>query len=157
MEILGRRIVAHTFLLEEGRWVLQGHWLERNSLPIVVQGKMIVAWGQENWFTWVTKLVFPESDRQEIAFQYRGRLEAGERQYNFVLQQSLLGRVEGEGWIAPESIVQRYMVIDDAERQRRSGFETLYQIDDDTYRLSSGILTGVSLTSTMEATLQRQR
>ncbi|MDB9313537.1 hypothetical protein PN462_10540 [Spirulina sp. CS-785/01] len=149
--------MAHTFLLEEGRWILQGNWLERDSMPIVVRGKTIIAWGQSNWFTWVTKLVFPDSDRQEIAFQYRGRLEAGERHYNFVLQQSLLGRVEGEGWIAPESIIQRYMVIDDAERQRRSGFETLYRIDDDTYRLSSGILTGVSLTSTMEATLQRQR
>ncbi|NEO28199.1 MAG: hypothetical protein F6K03_15295 [Kamptonema sp. SIO4C4] len=149
--------MAHTFLLEEGRWFLQGHWLERDSMPIAVQGKTIVAWGQSNWFTWVTKLVFPDSDRKEIAFQYRGRLEAGERQYNFVLQQSLLGRVEGEGWIAPESIIQRYIVIDDAERQRRSGFETLYRIDDDTYRLASGILTGVSLTSTMEATLQRQR
>ncbi|MBE9116914.1 hypothetical protein IQ249_13485 [Lusitaniella coriacea LEGE 07157] len=151
--------MAHTFLMEEGRWILQGHWLENNTLPIPVKGKTIVAWNQENWFTWVTKLVFPGSDRDEIAFQYRGRFNAGERQYNFVLQQSLLGRVEGEGWIAPESIIQRYWVLGDTQRgdyQQRSGFETLYRLDDDTYYLSSGILTGHHLTSIMEATLERQ-
>ena len=38
-------------------------------------------------------------------------------QYTFVLQHSELGRVEGEGWIAPQSIVQRYWVLGD-ERQR---------------------------------------
>lgn len=151
--------MAHTFLLEEGRWTLQGNWLERNGMPIPVRGKTIVAWSQENWFTWVTKLVFPSSDRDEIAFQYRGRLDVGERQYNFVLQQSLLGRVEGEGWIAPESIVQRFWVLGDAQQgdhQRRSGFETLYRLNDNTYYLSSGILSGHYLTSTMEATLERQ-
>ncbi|MCW6036708.1 hypothetical protein K4A83_10605 [Spirulina subsalsa FACHB-351] len=148
--------MAHTFLLEEGRWTLQGNWLERDSLPIPLKGKTIIAWSQENWFTWVTKLIFPGGEREEIAFQYRGRLEAGERQYNFVLQQSLLGRVEGEGWVAPESIVQRYIVLSDDDRQRRSGFETLYRLDDNTYFLSSGIMTGYSLTSTMEAILQRQ-
>lgn len=148
--------MAHTFLMEEGRWVLHGNWLERDSLPIAVKGKTLVAWSQENWFTWVTKLIFPDSDRQEIAFQYRGRLDAGERQYTFVLQQSQLGRVEGEGWIAPESIVQRYLVLSDDDRQRRSGFETLYRINENTYHLTSGILTGHALVSTMEAVLQRQ-
>jgi len=151
--------VAHTFLLEEGRWTLQGNWLERNGMPIPVKGKTIVAWSQENWFTWVTKLVFPGSDRNEIAFQYRGRLDSQERQYNFVLMQSLLGRVEGEGWIAPESIIQRYWVLGDAQQgdnQRRSGFETLYRLNNDTYNLSSCILSGHHLVSTMEATLERQ-
>ena len=147
--------MAHTFLLEEGRWILQGNWLERNDLPVAVKGRTIVAWGQQNWFTWVTKLEFPQSDRAAISLQYRGRLEPGERQYNFALQHSLLRRVEGEGWVAPESIVQRYMVISDDERQRQSGFETLYRLDDNTYRLSSGILTGHSLAAIMEATLER--
>lgn len=146
--------MAHTFLMEAGRWTLQGNWLERNGMPVAVKGKTLVVWNRDNWFTMVTKLTFPDSDREEIAFQYRGRLDAGERQYTFVLQHSLLGRVEGEGWIAPESIVQRYWVLGD--RQRRSGFETLHQIGENQYYLSSSILAGHYLTSTMEATLERQ-
>jgi len=86
-------------------------------MPIAVKGKTIVAWGRENWFTMVTKLVFPDSDREDISFQYRGRLDAGERQYTFVLQHSVLGRVEGEGWVTPESIVQRYWVLGDKQRR----------------------------------------
>lgn len=146
--------MGHTFLLEPGRWTLQGNWLERNGMPIAVKGKTIVAWGRENWFTMVTKLVFPGSEREDISFQYRGRLDVGERQYTFVLQHSVLGRVEGEGWVTPESIVQRYWVLGD--RQRRSGFETRHQLNENTYYLSSGIMAGHYLTSTMEATLERQ-
>jgi hypothetical protein len=153
--------VAHTFLLEPGRWTLQGNWLERNEMPITVKGRSLVAWGRENWFTMVTKLSFPGSDREEVSIQCRGRLDGGERQYTFVLQHSLfvlqdnqLGRVEGEGWVAPDSIVQRYWVLGD--RQRRSGFETLHRLDENTYYLTSGIMTGLYLTSTMEATLERQ-
>lgn len=146
--------MAHTFLIEAGRWRLQGNWLERNGMPIAVKGLTLVAWSRDNWFTMVTKLMFPDSDRQEIALQYKGRLDAGERQYTFVLQHSLLGRVEGEGWIAPESIVQRYWVLGD--RQRRSGFETLHQVTEKQYYISSSILAGHYLTSTMEATLERQ-
>jgi hypothetical protein len=146
--------VEHSFLLEPGRWILQGSWLERNGMPISVKGMTLVAWGRDNWFTMVTRLVFPGSDRSEITLQYKGRLDAGERQYAFVLQHNLLGRVEGEGWVAPETIVQRYWVLGD--RQRRSGFETLHRIDDNTYYLSSGILAGHYLTSTMEASLERQ-
>ena len=145
--------MAHTFLMEAGRWSLQGNWLERNGMPITVVGKTLVGWSRDDWFTMVTKLVFPGADREEISFQYRGRLDAGERQYTFVLQHSLLGRVEGEGWVAQESIVQRYWVLGD--RQRRSGFETLYRMDDNKYYLSSGIMAGHYLTSTMEATLER--
>ena len=146
--------MAHTFLIEAGRWRLQGSWLERNGMPVTVRGLTLVAWSRDNWFTMVTKLMFPDTDREEIALQYRGRLDAGERQYTFVLQHSLLGRVEGEGWIAPESIVQRYWVLGD--RQRRSGFETLHRVTENQYYISSSILAGHYLTSTMEATLERQ-
>ncbi len=146
--------MAHTFLIEAGRWTLQGNWLERDGMPIAVKGKTLVGWGRDNWFTMVTKLIFPGSDREDIALQYRGRLDLGERQYTFVLQHSLLGRVEGEGWVAPESIVQRYWVLGD--RQRRSGFETLRYIDEGKYYVSSGIMAGHYLTSTMEAVLERQ-
>ena len=146
--------MAHTFLMEAGRWTLQGNWLERNGMPVAVKGRTLVGWSRDDWFTMVTKLVFPGTDREEIAFQYRGRLDAGERQYTFVLQHSLLGRVEGEGWVAQESIVQRYWVLGD--RQRRSGFETMYRVDENTYHLSSGIMAGHYLTNTMEAVLERQ-
>lgn len=140
--------------MQPGRWTLQGSWLERQGTPVTVKGKTLVAWSRDDWFTMVTKLVFPGTERQEISFQYRGRLDVGDRRYTFVLQHSLLGRVEGEGWIAPESIVQRYWVLGD--RQRRSGFETMYRLGDGKYYFSSGILSGHYLTSAMEATLERQ-
>ncbi len=146
--------MAHTFLMEAGRWALQGNWLERNGMPIPVRGMTLIAWSRENWFTMVTKLVFPDSDREDISFQYRGRLDVGERQYTFVLKHSVLGHVEGEGWVTPDSIVQRYWVLGD--RHRRSGFETRHRLNDNTYYLSSGIMAGHYLTSTMEATLERQ-
>lgn len=148
------RTVDHNFLLESGRWTLQGNWLDRDALPTAVKGKILVAWSRDDWFTMVTKLIFPGSNRDEISLQYRGRLNAGERQYTFVLQHSLLGRVEGEGWIAPESIVQRYWVLGD--RQRRTGFETLHQFGLNKYCLSSSIMAGHYLTSTMEAIVERQ-
>ncbi len=147
--------MAHTFLLEPGRWTLEGNWLERDGMPIIVKGRTLVAWNREDWFTMITKFVFPTTDRQEITFQYRGHLDGGERQYTFVLQHSEWGKVEGEGWISPETIVQRYWVLAN-DRQRRSGFETLRRVTSDKYYLSSAIMFGNKLTSTMEATLERQ-
>ncbi|MEY3222575.1 MAG: hypothetical protein RLZZ203_1431, partial [Cyanobacteriota bacterium] len=84
-----------------------------------------------------------------------------DRQYTFLLQHNSLGQIEGEGWICPETIVQRYWVLGDNStelryRQRRSGFETLHRLNDDQYYLTSGILSGHSLDSTMEANLKRQ-
>jgi hypothetical protein len=139
--------------MEAGRWTLQGNWLERHGTPILVKGKTLVAWSRDDWFTMVTKLSFPGTDRDEITLQYRGRVDTGARRYTFVLQHSLLGRIEGEGWLAPDSIVQRYWVISD--RQRRSGFDTLYRLNDSRYSFSSGVLSGHYLTNTMEATLER--
>jgi hypothetical protein len=154
--------VGHSFLLEPGRWALQGNWLERNMMPINVKGMTLVAWHRDNWFTMATKLVFPGSDRPEISLQYKGRLDDGERHYSFLLQHSQLGQIEGEGWIGPETIVQRYWVISVKDnspaenRQRRSGFETLYRVDNETYLLTNGILAGHFLDRTMEAKLERQ-
>jgi hypothetical protein len=141
--------------MEAGRWTLHGNWLERNSMPVTVKGRTLVGWARDDWFTMVTKLVFPGTDHEEISLQYRGRLDSGERQYTFVLQHSLLGRVEGEGWLAQDSIVQRYWVLGDRQ-QRRSGFETLYRVNDDTYYFTSGMMAGHYLISTMEAVLERQ-
>ncbi len=146
--------MGHSFLLEPGRWTLQGNWLERNGMPITVKGMTLVAWSRDNLFTMATKLMFPGSDRQEISLVYKGRLDAGERQYTFLLQHNQLGQVEGEGWIGTETIIQRYWALSD--RQRRSGFETLHRLNHDTYHLTSGILTGHFLSSTMEVSLERQ-
>jgi hypothetical protein len=147
--------VTHSFLIDPGRWTLQGNWLERDANPITVKGKILVAWNRDYWFTMVTKLMFPGGELEDIALQYKGRLTASDRQYTFVLQHSFLGRVEGEGWIAPDSIIQRYWVLSD--RQRRTGFETLYRLTEDQYHFSSGIMAGHYLTSTMEAVVERHR
>jgi len=146
--------VAHSFLLEPGRWKLQGNWLTRESLPTPVKGKLLVAWKQDDCFMVATKLSFLEGDQDEIVLQSRGRMTSHERQYTFVLQHSQLGQVEGEGWISPESIVQRYWGR--TGKQRATGFETLRQISADRYHFSSGIILGHYLTSTMEAELVRQ-
>ncbi|MEB3335898.1 MAG: hypothetical protein VKJ46_00425 [Leptolyngbyaceae bacterium] len=152
--------MAHTFLIEVGRWNLQGSWLDRDKMPILVKGKTLVGWSRDDWFTMVTKLIFPGSEDEEeqpregISLQYRGRIDSEERRYTFVLQHSQLGRVEGEGWIAPESIVQRFWVLGD--KQRRTGFETLHRLSDDKYYMSSGLMEGHYLFSAMEATLERE-
>ncbi|MEM7554202.1 MAG: hypothetical protein AAF378_08880 [Cyanobacteria bacterium P01_A01_bin.84] len=146
--------MAHTFLLQPGRWTLQGNWLERDGKPLNVKGKTIVAWNRDDWFTMVTKLIFPGSDRPEIALQYKGRLDQGERQYTFLLNHSSFGSVEGEGWIGLDSIVQQYWVL--GNKQRYSGFETLHRLNQDSYYVSSGTMSGHFLTSTMEANLERQ-
>lgn len=146
--------MGHSFLLESGRWTLKGTWLTRDALPTPVKGKILVAWKQNNCFQAATKLQFPEEQQDDIVIQLRGRMTSQERQYTFVLQHSLLGKVEGEGWIAPETIVQRYWGLND--KQRRSGFETLRQINSGQYTFSGGEMAGHYLTSTIEAELTRQ-
>jgi hypothetical protein len=121
---------------------------------LALRGGILIAWSQDNWFTMVMKFTFPKNDHAEISLQYKGRLAMGERQYTFVLQHSELGRVEGEGWVAPESVMQRYWCLGD--RQRRTGFETLYQLDDRHYHLSSGVMAGHYLTTAIEGMLERQ-
>ena len=145
--------MAHTFLLEPGRWKLEGSWLERNQMPIPTKGRILIAWSQDNWFNLVSKLIFPDEEKEDISFQYRGRLGRGKREYTFVLQQSILGQIEGEGWIGADTIIQRYWVLADS---RRSGFETFYRINNNSYHLTSAILNGHYLNSTMEAILERQ-
>lgn len=146
--------MTHIFLLQPGRWVMEGNWLDRNGMPITVKGKTLVAWNRETWFNMVTKLMFPGGEREDITLQYRGRFDISDRVYSFVLQHSELGKVEGEGWIAPETIVQRYWVLGDP-KQRRSGFDTLHRLDNGSYYQSSVILAGHYLSSAMEATLNR--
>lgn len=63
--------MAHTFLMESGQWLLEGKWIDRGEIPIALRGKTVVAWHQSDWFSMVTKLVFPNSDREDIILQYR--------------------------------------------------------------------------------------
>lgn len=152
--------MTHTFLIDVGRWTLEGYWLERDGVPIPIKGKTLVGWSRDDWFTVVTKLSFVQDNlpdkegRPEIVMQYRGHLGGQSQKYTFVLQHSLLGRVEGEGWVTPKSIIQRFWVLGDQER--RSGFETMHRLNNERYYLSSGIMAGHHLVSTMEATLDRQ-
>lgn len=147
--------MTHTFLMEAGRWTFEGHWLERDQDPQPVEGKLLVTWSQDNWFNMVSKLVFPASPPQpDVILKYRGRLGDAAQHYTFVLQHSRLGPVEGEGWIGPKSIIQRFWSLED--RQRRGGFETIHQVNNDRYLLSSSIMMGHQLLSTLEATLERQ-
>jgi hypothetical protein len=150
----------HTFLMAEGRWKLEGHWLldnEGSSVPI--NGKLLVAWNVEDWFNLVGKIYLsPSSEAKhpfsETTFQYRGHFSAPE-QYTFMLQHSHFGKIEGRGWILPDSIVQRFWMLGD--RENRTGLEHLYRIDGDHYHWSSSIMNSHSLVSTMEAKLERQK
>jgi hypothetical protein len=146
--------VAHTFLVQPGKWTLEGNWIERDSMPIRVKGKTLVGWSRDNfWFTMVTKLTFPESDREELTMTYKGRIDPDERRFTFVMDDSFLGKVEGEGIIGPDSITQRYWVMGD--KKMRTGFQTMYRRDSNTYSLASGVIAGQNLESTMEALITK--
>ncbi|TVQ48111.1 MAG: hypothetical protein EA365_02320 [Gloeocapsa sp. DLM2.Bin57] len=146
--------MTHSFLVETGQWLVNGSWFERNQTPLTVNGSIDIRWSEQNWFTMNLELSFPGSDREDIISKYRGHFHEAAYQYTYVLKQNLLGKIEGEGWIAFDSIVQRYWVIGD--RQRRSGFETFYRINSSSYHLSGAIITGAFISSTIEATLERQ-
>jgi hypothetical protein len=146
--------VAHTFLVQPGKWTLEGNWIERDSMPIAVKGRTLVGWSKDNfWFTMVTKLTFPNSDREDLTMAYKGRIDSDERRFTYVADDSALGKIEGEGIIAPDSIIQRYWVMGD--KRARTGFQTLYRRDNNNYSLASGLISGQNLESTMEAVLTR--
>jgi hypothetical protein len=88
--------------------------------------------------------------------QYKGHttLET-QQQYTFVLQHSQYGQTEGEGWLMPDSIVQRFWILGDHEQ--RIGLERFYRISEDHYAWSSSVMTGHSLISTVEASLKRYK
>lgn len=147
--------MAHSFLMEAGIWLFQGNWLENNQLPLAVKGKISTNWNQEDWFAVNTTILFIEGTHEPITLKYKGKLNQQQKRYTYVLQHSILGNVEGEGWIAPSTIIQRYWVLGGDDR-KRGGFETFYRLNNNTYHLACGILAGHYLSSTMEATLERQ-
>ncbi|MEM9568446.1 MAG: hypothetical protein AAF974_09090, partial [Cyanobacteria bacterium P01_E01_bin.34] len=141
----------HTFLLESGRWLLTGHLTEAGRDPWPFSGQGVVKWDSSFWFHAILRMIFDLSygNRQPLLLEYRGRIPDGSLSYSFGLQHGELGRVEGEGWIAPETVIHRYWVLGD--RQRRTGFETLNRLTSDQYYMSSSVMSGHYLTSTMEA------
>lgn len=145
--------MAHTFLSQPGKWLLEGTWLELKQPPIAVKGKTMINWSKDDWFDMATKLVFPGSDRADITLIYRGRMGTDDRRFSFVLEHSEVKRVEGEGWIGQSTIVQRFWALND--KQMRTGFETLYQKDQNTYFLSHSLVSGSCLVSNLEAVLTR--
>jgi hypothetical protein len=151
--------VTHSFLMQAGSWQLQGNSIANNGVSRAIEGKTVISWKQDNWFSVKSTLDFVEStgepmaESNSIAIKYRGHLDSKLQRYTYVLQHSLFGDVEGEGWICSNSIIQRYWVLGD--RQKRNGFETFYRLNEDTYYFSGGILAGQYLNSTMEATLER--
>lgn len=153
----------HTFLMSDGRWQLTGHWLmPRKGLCVPVHGKVMVAWNSDDWFSLVGKILRPSclnetGETTSITLQYRGHATGSEtgQQYTFVLQHSQYGQTEGEGWLMPDSIVQRFWILGDQEQ--RIGLERFYRIDNDHYAWSSSLMTGHSLISTMETTLTRYK
>ncbi|WNC61007.1 hypothetical protein RHJ80_03390 [Thermosynechococcus sp. QS41] len=147
------RNVNHTFLVDGGRWLLKGMWLEANQEPIPVTGRILVSYGQDDWFSMAAKITFPDQVKPELVLQSRGKLELDEQVFTYVLQHSLLGRLEGEGWITPHAIVQQFILLGDANRC--TGFEHYWQLDANHYTLLSGIHNSHKLKHLLEATLER--
>jgi hypothetical protein len=150
----------HTFLMNDGRWKFQGHWLiHPENVCVPAQGKVMVVWSSDEWFSLVGKISRPAlytDDYTETTLQYRGHTAvSAQRQYTFVLQHSQYGQAEGEGWLMPDSIAQRFWILGD--REKRIGLERFYRINDDHYIWSSSLMTGHSLISTLEGTLERYK
>ncbi|BAQ65360.1 hypothetical protein [Geminocystis sp. NIES-3709] len=145
--------MTHTFLLEPSSWIIKGTWLDKNQTSYPFQGATIITWDQANWFSIKTKIVFPKSDRDGISYEYKGFLPAKKTQYTYVLKRSDFEKIEGEGWLSTDSIIQRYWVLGD--NRRLNGFETFFRLDEDTYHLTSGMMAGNHLYNTLEGILER--
>lgn len=145
--------MTHSFLLEPGNWIIKGTWLDKKQIPTPFKGAMIITWDQPNWFLMKTKVVFSQGDRPDLTFEYKGFLPAHKSQYAYVLKRSDFEKIEGEGWLGTESIIQRYWILGD--NHRRNGFESYVYIDNNTYHLTSGMMAGNHLINTMEGILER--
>lgn len=153
--------MTHTFLLKPGQWRLKGFWCETHLNPVPIEGTVNIVWNQPNWFSYTQRLTLPHHQENsinnyyfsssELFLNYRGYLGFQQSQYTFVLKHNQLGNLEGNGWITPTSIIQRYWVLND--RKRRQGFETFYQKQADTYYFCSCLTQGHQMIITLEAIL----
>lgn len=145
--------MIHSFLLEPSSWIIKGTWLDKSQKSTSFKGATIITWDQTNWFFMKTKMVFPNGDRPDITFEYKGLLPAGKTQYAYVLKRSDFEKIEGEGWLSNDSIIQRYWVLGD--NRRLNGFETYFCLDENTYHLTSAMMTGNNILNTWEGILER--
>lgn len=158
--------MTHRFLLEPGKWSVNGYFHQKDRIPLTVRGFVTITWKQEYWFKMVTQLTlnnYSQSPRHqtadeaiattsEIICKYKGHLDNEGKSYTYVLQHSILGNIEGEGWITSQSIIQYHWIV--GSSHRRTGVDTFFSLSEDTYHFTSVILESHNLKSTMEATLK---
>lgn len=144
--------MTHSFLLKPGKWRVEGHYLAKGQQVCPLTGFITISWRREYWFKMVTQLSISKSSFSEILSQCKGHLDNQGKSYTYVLQHSILGNIEGEGWLGNDSIIQHYWVV--GATQRRLGFDTFYCLSEDTYHFTSVYLESHNLTNTMEATLK---
>ncbi len=145
--------MSHSFLLESGNWIIQGTQTDKKQKEIPFKGAMIISWNQSNWFTLKTKIIYQDNNLPQLTFEYKGFLPAHKTQYAYVLKRSDFANIEGEGWVGNDTIVQRYWVLGD--NRRRNGFESYVYIDENTYHLTTAMMAGNHLLTTMEGFLER--
>jgi hypothetical protein len=145
--------VTHSFLLQPGKWSVDGHYLTRGEQDFSLKGLITISWQREYWFKMKTQLSITKSDSLEILCQCKGHLDNQRKSYTYVLQHNILGNIEGEGWLGFDSIIQHYWVV--GATQRRLGFETFYCLSENTYHFTSVYLESHNLKNTMEATLKQ--
>ena len=93
-----------------------------------------------------------ELNRQPLLLEYRGRLSDLGPSYTYVLQHGQWGRIEGEGWVTPSTLMHRYWLLGN---KKQLGFESFFQVDSDRYCYSNGLMEGLRIVSSLEAMLER--
>lgn len=145
--------MTHSFLLEPSSWIIKGTWLDKSQKSISFKGAVIITWDQSKWFLMKTKMVFLNSDRPDITFEYKGFLPPDKTEYAYVLKRSDIEKIEGEGWLSNDSIIKRYWVLGD--NRRLNGFETYFFLDQNTYHLTGAMIRGNNILNTWEGILER--
>lgn len=145
--------VTHTFLLEAGRWLLKGHQWSLDGEPVPFSGQALVKRAADDWFHAIMRMGFAEdTNRPPLLLEYRGRLSDDGPNYTYVLQHGQLGRIEGEGLVTPATLLHRYWLLGS---KKQSGFESFFQVDGDRYCYTSGLMEGLRIITSLEATLER--
>lgn len=120
-----------------------------------IAGHSSVRWHGTDWFHAILRFHYPEDETaRPLLLEYKGRLTQGTQRYTFVLQHSQLGRVEGEGWIAPATLLHRYWVLGGA--QKRFGIESFFRANESHYCYSSSVTEGLKLLGGIEAAIERR-
>ncbi|MGY6530994.1 MAG: hypothetical protein ACXITR_13805 [Cyanobacterium sp.] len=150
--------MSHTFLLQPSSWIIKGNLTEKNQTFIPFKGATIITWDQSSWFIMKTKLVFDNNQSSSeivnnLELEYKGFLPNNKYSYSYVLKRSDFDKIEGEGWITKNSIIQRYWILGDS--RRRSVVETMFQLDEDNYHFSSTMIAGNNIVSVTEGILER--